>query len=131
MRAVADFCIRHRRLTVLAWIVALIAAGAASRWAALVHADVVRPARADGLGAGFHPSRRAIGFATVTAFFVAPLVCDGWPGLAALGAALLAALATSAGAHRLLGGRTGDTLGATVALAEVAAVLALLAIWHA
>ena len=30
MRAVADFCIRHRRLTVLAWIVALIAAGAAA-----------------------------------------------------------------------------------------------------
>jgi RND superfamily putative drug exporter len=30
LRAVADFCIRHRRLTVLAWIVALIAAGAAA-----------------------------------------------------------------------------------------------------
>ncbi|HET6830848.1 MAG TPA: MMPL family transporter [Solirubrobacterales bacterium] len=30
MRAIADFCIRHRRLTVLAWIVALFAAGAAA-----------------------------------------------------------------------------------------------------
>ncbi len=30
LRALADFCIRHRRLTVLAWIVALIAAGAAA-----------------------------------------------------------------------------------------------------
>jgi RND superfamily putative drug exporter len=30
LRAIADFCIRHRRLTVLAWIVALVAAGAAA-----------------------------------------------------------------------------------------------------
>jgi cobalamin synthase len=33
----------------------------------------------------------------------------------------------SVGARRLLGGRTGDTLGAAVALGEVAACLALLA----
>ena len=30
LRDVADFCIRHRRLTVLAWVVALLAAGAAA-----------------------------------------------------------------------------------------------------
>ena len=34
---------------------------------------------------------------------------------------------TSAWARRALGGRTGDTLGATVALAELAACAALLA----
>jgi adenosylcobinamide-GDP ribazoletransferase len=111
-------------------LTALIAAGAASRWAALVHADVAAPARADGLGAGFDPTRRAVGFAAVTAFLIAPLGCGVWPGLAALGAGAAAACATALYARRLLGGRTGDTLGATVALAEVAIVLVLLAIQH-
>jgi adenosylcobinamide-GDP ribazoletransferase len=48
-------------------------------------------------------------------------------GLAALLAGALAALATSLWARRMLGGRTGDTLGAAVALGEVAALLALVA----
>ena len=30
MRRLADFCIRHRRLTVLAWVIALFVAGAAA-----------------------------------------------------------------------------------------------------
>jgi len=30
LRSIADFCVRHRRLTVLVWVVALIAAGAAA-----------------------------------------------------------------------------------------------------
>jgi len=111
-------------------LVTLIVAGVGSRWAVSLHADLVRPARADGLGAGFRPARRAIAFATVTAFFVASLVRGSWPGVVALGAAAFAALVTSAYARRLLGGRTGDTLGATVALAELTVVLTLLAIWH-
>jgi cobalamin synthase len=39
--------------------------------------------------------------------------------------------ATSAGlARRAIGGSTGDTIGATVAVTEVAVCLALLAAWH-
>jgi adenosylcobinamide-GDP ribazoletransferase len=112
-------------------LVALIAAGAASRWAALVHAEAAPPARADGLGAGFRPTRVAVAFATATAVCAAVAACGPWPGLAALAAAAAAALATAVGARRLLGGRTGDTLGAAVALAEVAVLLVLLAIWQA
>ena len=48
-------------------------------------------------------------------------------GLASAAVALLVALATAAWSRHTLGGRTGDTLGATVALAEVAVCLALLA----
>ena len=46
-------------------------------------------------------------------------------GLAALLAAVLVAGLTSLWARRMLGGRTGDTLGATVAVGELAACLAL------
>lgn len=111
-------------------LVALIAAGAVSRWSALLHARATAPARADGLGSAFVVPLAALAVATVIAFAVALVACGPLPGLAALGAALASALASSALARRLLGGRTGDTLGATVALAEVAVVLALLAIWH-
>ena len=111
-------------------LVALIAAGAASRWALLLHAMAAPPARPDGLGAAFRVPAVTLAAATAVAAGVALLACGALPGLAALGAAALAALATTTGAHRLLGGRTGDTLGATAALSEAAAVLALLAIWH-
>lgn len=111
-------------------LLALIVAGATSRWAALLHARAAPPARRDGLGAAFHVGPPALLIATATAVAAALVAAGLLPGLAALGAALAAAAATTACARRLLGGRTGDTLGATVALAEAAVLLALLAIWH-
>ena len=108
---------------------ALLAAGAASRWAALLHARGAPPARPDGLGASFHPGAIPLAVSTALAAAAALLACDPLPGLAALAAAALAALAVTALARRLLGGRTGDTLGATVALAEVAALLTLVGVW--
>jgi adenosylcobinamide-GDP ribazoletransferase len=109
---------------------ALIAAGAASRWAVLLHARAGAAARADGLGSAFRVPVRSLTIASVSVLAVALVTCGPLPGLATLAAALAAAAATTLLARRLLGGRTGDTLGATAALAEAAAVLALLAIHH-
>lgn len=109
---------------------ALVAAAALGRWAALLHAASVSPARADGLGAGFHPPPAHLAIASVLAVAVAELACGPLPGLAAIGAALLIATLSAVCARQMLGGRTGDTLGATIAIAEVTVCLALLAVWQ-
>jgi adenosylcobinamide-GDP ribazoletransferase len=111
-------------------LAALITAETLARWAALLHATGAPPARTDGLGAAFHVGRVALLVASATAIAAAWLVCGVLPGLAALGAAALVAAASAVFARRTLQGRTGDTLGATVALSEVAICLVLLAIWH-
>lgn len=104
---------------------ALVTAGALGRWACLVHALAAPPARPDGLGASFRPSPGALAFATATAGTTLAIV-GVHDGLGALTAAAATAALTTLWARRALGGRTGDTLGATVALAELAACLALL-----
>lgn len=110
-------------------LLALIAAGLTSRWAALFHAVAEEPARADGLGAAFHVTPATVG--TATSIAVVGTIGLGFvAGFVALAAACAAFAAATLLARRLLGGRTGDTLGATIALAEVAVVLALLAVWH-
>lgn len=106
---------------------ALVTAGIAGRWAALVHATAAPPARRDGLGASFDVAPVALLVASAAALAGALLLIGPLQGLAALGAALLVAGAVTLWARRTLGGRTGDTLGATVALAEVAVCLTLLA----
>lgn len=103
----------------------LVLAGALGRWCAVLHAAALGPARRDGLGAAFAVEPIPAAIATATALAAVLLLRPG-PGLAAAGAALAVTVATSAWAHRALGGRTGDTLGATVALAEVAVCLTLL-----
>jgi adenosylcobinamide-GDP ribazoletransferase len=100
---------------------AFAVAAATARWAALLHATAADPARPDGLGAGFAVSPAALAIGTATAIAVAFTL----HGLVALLAAAAVAALVTAWARSRLGGRTGDTLGATVALAEVAAVLAL------
>ncbi len=111
-------------------LAALIAAAALARWAALLHAVATPPARPEGLGATFQPSRAALATATVTALAATGLAAGPLPGLAALAAALAAAALSILTARRTLGGRTGDTLGATVALAELLVCLTLLAVWR-
>lgn len=106
---------------------ALVTAGAVSRWAALVHAKWAGPARADGLGASFSPTAPVVIAAGVTAVAAAILADAGGAGPAML-TGMLVAGATSVLARRAIGGRTGDTLGATVVLAEVSVLLVLLAI---
>jgi len=107
---------------------ALITAAATGRWAALLHAAAAPPARSDGLGAAFAVSRPALVAATVTAAAAALLVNPPLHGLATLTAGVVLAALVSLWARTSLGGRTGDTLGATVALTEVAVCLTLLAL---
>jgi adenosylcobinamide-GDP ribazoletransferase len=102
----------------------LVIAGALGRWAAVLHATALAPARRDGLGAAFSPGLTALVVATGAA--VATVALEPLPALAALAAAVVVMAAVSVIARWGLGGRTGDTLGATVALTEVAVCLVLL-----
>jgi adenosylcobinamide-GDP ribazoletransferase len=103
----------------------LVVAAALGRWAAVVHAAASPAARPEGLGAAFVPSQVGVaiatGFGAALAISLDPASC-----VAALAAAALVAAATTAWARDAVGGHTGDTLGATVALAEVTAALVLL-----
>jgi adenosylcobinamide-GDP ribazoletransferase len=105
---------------------ALVVAAALGRLAAIVHGVATPPARRDGLGAGFAPPPVAVAVAAATAAACALLVAGPADG----GWALLAALVTAGGsvawARRAVGGRTGDTLGATVAVAEAVVLVTLL-----
>ncbi|GAC1521779.1 MAG: adenosylcobinamide-GDP ribazoletransferase [Thermoleophilaceae bacterium] len=105
---------------------ALVVVAATGRWAALVHATAAPPARPDGLGAAFAVSRPALATATLTAAAAALAISGIGHGLACLATAAVLALLVSAWARRSLGGRTGDTLGATVAITEVAVAVVLL-----
>jgi adenosylcobinamide-GDP ribazoletransferase len=117
-------------LTASGALLALIAAGALGRAAALVHATAAAPARRDGLGAGFAVPRTALALGALTAVAAALLAAGPLRGLLAIGAATLTAVTSVVWARRALGGRTGDTLGATIALTELAVVVALAASWH-
>ena len=111
-------------------VLALISAGAVGRWTALVHARAAPPARGEGLGAAFLPDPAALAFATVTTIGVAVLACGALLGLVAVAVGLATAAGSTVLARWALGGRTGDTLGATVALAEVAVCMALMSNWR-
>lgn len=110
--------------------IALTVACALARWAALLHAASARPARSEGLGAALHVSRPALGAATVVAATLTLGLCAVIPGAVSIGTALIVAALTSLLANRSLGGRTGDTLGATIAVTEVVVCVALLAAWR-
>jgi adenosylcobinamide-GDP ribazoletransferase len=106
-------------LLVAAWASALT-----SRWVAV-------PARGDGLGAGLYVSAGPLALAAVVAAAIAAAAAAGPArGGLALGLAVALGAASAWSARRTVGGRTGDTLGAAVALAEVGLCLALLASWH-
>jgi adenosylcobinamide-GDP ribazoletransferase len=115
-------------------LAALATSGATARWAALLHARWTPPARTDGLGSAFTPSPLAVAVAGVTAVLIAAAAAVGALGAStvavALAAGALIALMTSVWARRALGGRTGDTLGATIVLAELASLFVLLALSH-
>ena len=113
---------------VLAWVLAL------ARTLAVAHAWALPPARPEGLGAGFSMGTAALAAAVV----VTALVGAGAAALPAGGAlsgppaetivvaaagALVAFAIVLLLARKLIGGRTGDTLGASIALAEAAALI--------
>lgn len=108
----------------------LVAAAAAGRWLALVHARATRPARADGLGAAFLPSGAALLVAGAITVAGVLSLCGPLPGAVALVCGAITGAAVSLWSRRVIGGRTGDTLGATVVLVEAAVCLALLGFWR-
>lgn len=107
---------------------ATIVLAAVGRWSALLHAAWTPSARTDGLGAGFTVTTTALGFATSLAGAAALLLVGIGDGLVACGAAAVVTCLVTVWARKSLGGRTGDTLGATVALAEVAIAVTWLGI---
>ncbi len=109
---------------------ALVIACALGRWAALLHAAGTPPARSGGLGAALRVSRIALAVATALSAIAALAIGGLVAGAATLGTTLLVAGLSVAFARRTLGGRTGDTLGATVAIAEVAVCVVLLGVWR-
>jgi adenosylcobinamide-GDP ribazoletransferase len=106
---------------------ALVTAAAIGRWSVLLHAATAPPARPDGLGAAFAVTPAAVAIGAVLPVALALVITPPLHALAALAAGGAVGALTSLWARRMLGGRTGDTLGAAVALGEVAVLLALLA----
>jgi adenosylcobinamide-GDP ribazoletransferase len=106
---------------------ALVAAAIVGRAATLLHAAATPPARGDGLGAAFTPGAASLLVASVAATAATIALHGPLRGLVAIATGAAVALVTSAWARHSLGGRTGDTLGATVAIAEVAVCLTVLA----
>jgi adenosylcobinamide-GDP ribazoletransferase len=109
---------------------ALVAAGATGRAAALLHGRLAPPARRDGLGAGLPVTTIRTGLALLLAAAISVAVVGPARGSLAVGIAAVVGALTAVFARRGVGGSTGDTLGATVAVAELAVILALLAAWR-
>ena len=106
----------------------LIVAGAVSRMAAVLHAAHTGPARPDGLGAAFDVDAPTTAITVGVTAAVVIGTAGALNGGTALAVALLVAMVWTAWARRALGGRTGDTLGATIAVSEIATCAALLAL---
>jgi adenosylcobinamide-GDP ribazoletransferase len=108
---------------------AAVAAHVLGRWSILPQTRLVGPARADGAGALVRAGSGATVVATVGSAGVALAAGGGWPGLAALGAAAAVTAAGAWCARSVLGGVTGDTLGAVTKLVELAVYASLVACW--
>lgn len=108
-------------------VLALVVAGALSRWAILVHALLGRPARPDGAIHELRVGLPAGVVATAVAVLAAVLGLGVGAGGVALLVAGLVAAGVAAGVRRGLGGITGDTCGASAAIAQVAVLVVALA----
>lgn len=107
---------------------AIICGHVLGRWAALAQLALVAPARAGGLGAAFSATRPALALGSLIAVAITIAAAGFGAGLTALAAAALAAGGMALAARHLVGGRTGDTLGAAVLVCEVV-VYSVLAGW--
>nr|WP_204354631.1 adenosylcobinamide-GDP ribazoletransferase [Paracoccus saliphilus] len=127
--AMALVCISLTRVAALALLgpLALVGAAALGRLAPVLLMRSLPPARADGLGQGAgQPSRRGVAVAAMIGVSLLILTApSAGSGLLALLLAGAAVIAVSRRACRLLGGQTGDVLGASASLAETAALLGM------
>jgi len=110
-------------------IAALIAGHTLGRWAALPQLTWVAPARPDGLGRSFTAGPFELAAGSVVAVAVAVALCGVEAGLAACLGAALASGAVAALSRSAFGGRTGDTLGASVLVAEAVVYSVLSGYW--
>jgi adenosylcobinamide-GDP ribazoletransferase len=86
------------------------------------------PARSDGLGAATGaPPRLTVVFGLILALLIG-LLLTGWAVIPATLAAAAAALVVALTAQAKIGGQTGDILGATQQLAELAVLATLCAL---
>ncbi len=107
---------------------ALVAAHALSRAALPAVMTALPAARRDGLGADTGaPERPALALALGVAAVLALAALGIGPGVAAMLAGCMAAMAITGMARRLVGGYTGDILGAVQQAAETAILLAITA----
>jgi adenosylcobinamide-GDP ribazoletransferase len=109
---------------------ALIAACAAGRLAALLHAAGAPPARHDGLGAGLRLTRLALAMGAVTGVVIMVVAVGPARGAVSAGVCGVVSAMSAVLARRTIGGSTGDTIGAAVAVTEVGVCLALLGLWR-
>ncbi|WP_378943869.1 adenosylcobinamide-GDP ribazoletransferase [Paracoccus sp. R86501] len=123
---VCAMLIRVAALTELGAL-ALVAAAAAGRLAPVLLMQLMPPARTDGLGqAAGRPGRNACIFAISVALVALTLAAPSAPALIATAmVALLAMLTVARRAARLLGGQTGDVLGAACLITETAVLVTL------
>lgn len=115
-----------RPLTTDEAVLALVAAGTLSRWAILVHALIGRPARPDGAIHALRVGPLPGAVATAVAVACAVLALGPVPGALALAAAALTGALVAVAMRRAIGGITGDTCGATAALAQLAVLVVAL-----
>jgi adenosylcobinamide-GDP ribazoletransferase len=108
---------------------AALAGHVLGRWSTLPQALALPPARSEGAGALLRPTAPAVlagsGIAAATALIAGGLV----PGAIASATACAVTALGAGSAFRVLGGATGDTLGAVAKLVELAAYGALAAAW--
>lgn len=105
----------------------LVAVGAVSRLPMVAAMFLMLPARDDGLSAGVGlPPPSSVLIAMVLALVVV-VVGLGWSGFAVLFWAFVASAPLFWLAHRKIGGQTGDVLGGSQQLAEIAALSTIIA----
>ena len=104
---------------------ALIATGTVSRAPMALMMALLPNARGEGLSHATGRPSQTVAWVGLTLALAISVGLGGWTGFALPGVALLAAVLVSISALRRIGGQTGDILGATQQLAEVAC-LALL-----
>lgn len=121
----ALICVTAIRIAALAHLpfAALVGAAGVARLMPVLMLRLMHPARADGLGHGTDRPQVPDLLAAILLGCVALLVAPA--PLMAGAAALIAALFVARRAIRMVGGHTGDVLGAAAILAETAAICAM------
>ena len=110
-------------------ILVLVAAASASRVAVVLAMAWLEPARESGLSVSVgRPTPRTAGLATVLAAIICIVVVGPVAGVLAIVFSVLGALPICLLAKSLLGGQTGDVLGASQQFAELAVLVTLVSI---